>query len=55
MVIKRLGMSGVAEELFASQKELKSMKFIIVNDERQKYFANLMGHLLYSHCQNNLN
>jgi hypothetical protein len=30
MVIKRLGMYGVAEELFASQEELKSMEFIIV-------------------------
>lgn len=55
MVIKRLGMPGVAEELLASQEELKSVEFIIVNDERQQYFANLMGPLLYSHCQNNLN
>jgi hypothetical protein len=53
MVTRKLGMSGVAEELLASQ-ELKSVEFIIVNDERQQYFTNLTGPLLYSHCQNNL-
>jgi hypothetical protein len=37
MVIKRLGMSGVAEELFVSQEELKSVESIIVNDERQLF------------------